>query len=130
MAKVSYRRMANAMIELLETHELSEVAAAAVAAMSAGGSRPDLARLLPELERELADAHGHIVIHATTARHIPGEILERLSTELTKQLNGVSHELQIAIDPTLVGGARFTTADASLNLTLDGQLQNLRISHG
>ncbi len=118
------------MVKLLETHELSEVAIAAVDVMSVGGSRPSLERLVPELERELANIHGHIVIHATTARHTPDDVLERLSAELIKQLKGRSYELQTAIDSKLVGGTRLTTADASLDLTLLGQLQNLRISHG
>ncbi|HUC20803.1 MAG TPA: F0F1 ATP synthase subunit delta [Candidatus Polarisedimenticolaceae bacterium] len=130
MAKISYRRLAGAMVKLLDTHELSEVAAAAAQVMAAGNARHHLERLLPELERELARSRGHIVIHAITARQLPGEVLDRLSAELTKQLKGVSYELDTHINPGVVGGARFTTADESLDLTLEAQLQHLRISHG
>ncbi|HEX7259829.1 MAG TPA: F0F1 ATP synthase subunit delta [Candidatus Saccharimonadia bacterium] len=130
MAKVSYRRLASAMVELLETHERSEVAAAVAAVMTASGSRLHLDRLLPELERELARTSGHIVVHAQTARSLPNEVLERLCAELIKQLKGTSYELTTTVDPQLVGGARLTTADASLDLTMAAQLQQLRISHG
>ncbi len=118
------------MISMLEEHELSEVAGAAAAVMSAGGARPQLDRLIPELERELAQTKGHIVVHATSAHNLPDGILERFSQELAHKLSGTSYELQSSIDPKLLGGAHLTTADVSLDLTLDNQLQTLRISHG
>ncbi len=130
MAKLSSRRLARAMVELLETHELSEVATAAAEVMAAGGGRPHVEQLLPELERELARRYGHVVVHATTARTLPTALLEQLSSELTRQLGGSSHELQAEIDTSLVGGARLTTADVSLDLSLAAQLQTLRTTHG
>lgn len=130
MAKISYRRLASAMVELLETHELKDVAEAAAQVMTTGSARAHLDRLIPELERELARRNGHIVIHAATARKLPDGVLDKLCSELTKQLHGKSYEFDSTIDSKLVGGARLATANASLDLTLATQLQNVRISHG
>jgi F-type H+-transporting ATPase subunit delta len=127
VAKVSYRRLAVAMVELLDEDNLAEVAAAAVQAMTAGGARPDLERLLPELERELSHQNHYVVIHAAIARPLSAAVMEKLATELTKRLDGTSYELDTVIQPDLLGGARLTTADASLDLSLRARLESLRM---
>ncbi len=127
VAKTSYHRLAAAMVQLLEEHIAAEVAAAGVAAMSAGGNRPDLERLLPDLERELARQTGHIVVRATSARELPLSVLDQLATELTKRVGGSSHELETTTDASLLGGVRLTTADASLDLSLRTRLEQIRI---
>ena len=127
MAKISYRRLAEAMVELMDKHSLEEVVAAAVEAMTAGGAKPRLERLIPELERELAQQKGHLVIHATTARQLPEELLDELAQQLTEKLEADSYELDIQVDPSLLGGARLTTADRVLDLSIRTKLENIRI---
>jgi F-type H+-transporting ATPase subunit delta len=126
VAKLSYRRLAAAMVELLDEHSVAEVTAAAAAVMAAA-AHPNLERLLPDLERELARQQGHFVVRATSARPLPVELLDQLAAELTKRLGGRSHELETAIDPSLLGGVRLTTADASLDLSLRSRLEQIRI---
>jgi len=126
VAKLSYRRLAAAMVELLEEHTVTEVAAAAATVMAATG-RPDLDRLLPDLERELARQQGHIVVRATSARPLPAAVLDQQATELAKRVGGRSHELETTTDPSLLGGVRLTTADASLDLSLRHRLEQIRI---
>lgn len=127
VAKVSYRRLAAAMVELLDTYEVADVAAAGVAAIRDSGAHPDLERLLSDLERELARQKGHVVVRATSARPFPPAVLEELATELTRRVGGRSHELVTAEDPSLLGGVRLTTADTSLDLSLRTRLEMIRI---
>jgi F0F1-type ATP synthase delta subunit len=94
--------------------------------MAANG-RPNLERLLPDLERELARQQGHVVVRATSARPLPAGLLDQLATELTKLVGGRSHELETATDASLLGGVRLTTADTSLDLSLRSRLEQIRI---
>ncbi|HUC86800.1 MAG TPA: F0F1 ATP synthase subunit delta [Candidatus Saccharimonadales bacterium] len=126
MAKVSYRRLAVAMVELLDDHDVAEVATAAVQLLAASGTKPELERLLPEVERELSHQRHYVVIHAVTARELPAEVMQKLAAELTKRLGGTSYELDTKVQPDLLGGAQLVTADASLDLSLRSRLESLR----
>lgn len=130
MAKLSYRRLAAAMVELLADHTLAQVAQGAAEAMSSGGHHPQLERLIPELERELARQAGHITVHASSARALPPKVMENLAAELCERLGGKTYELDTTINPNLLGGVRLTTADSTLDLSLRNRLETIRTYHG
>ncbi len=130
MAKLSYRRLATAMAGELAERSAREVAEGAVALLAERGQKLELERLLPELERQLLEQHGHAVIHATSARQLPESEYDRVAAIVAKQLGATSYEVEVTLDPAVIGGIRVATADTQLDLTIQTQLEQLTVHHG
>lgn len=69
------------------------------------------------------------VAHVTVARPLPDDQADRLRAALSKQA-GHEVELQVTVDPSVIGGVRVTLGDDVIEGTVAGRLADVRRSLG
>jgi F-type H+-transporting ATPase subunit delta len=82
-------------------------------------------QILEDLEREICQREGVLLVLVHSARKLAPNMEQRLSTALAKKF-GMGVRLKEVVDPSLIGGISLDWGDRVLDGTVKGNLQRLR----
>lgn len=103
----------------------SDTTSGALALVVAGGRGAELTEIIDEFAAEAAAARGRRIALVRTAVPLTDEQRTRLATALGQAV-GAEVELQVTVDPTVVGGAITTIGDTVIDGSVRSRLNKMR----
>ncbi len=127
MKRSSPRKLARSFVMLWDKYPTRILIDAFAQEITESHMQRDIDIIMAEIGREFLKQKGHVTAEVVTARPSQPGLFDKIKQLIKQETKATSVDLHHRLDPRLIGGAKVTTPEFTLDMSIKSALEHLEI---